>query len=81
MGIFDGIRRASGSLRTLSYKELEEKHEALRRRYVAGEDHLYNEMHRYDDEMTRRKNEAYDRENPNPPKPRHGHGWHLPNDD
>ena len=87
MGIFDSIARAVGSLRPLSETELEDKREALRLRFVTTKNvsaasHLYTELHRYDREMTRRANEAYDRENPNPPEPRHReHGWYLPNDD
>lgn len=81
MGIFDSVARALGSLRPLSDEELEEEREALRLRHVSGEDH-YDELHRYDEEMTRRANETYARENPNPPAPRHReHGWYLPNDD
>lgn len=87
MGIFDSVSRALGNLRPLSDEELEEEREALRQRYVSSEDakdasNLYDELHRYDEEMTRRANEAYQRENPNPPEPRHReHGWYLPNDD
>lgn len=82
MGIFDGIARAFGGLRALSDEELEEEREALRLRYVSGEAHLYNELHRYDEEMVRRSNEAYARENPEPREPRRReHGWYLPNDD
>lgn len=87
MGIFDSVSRALGSLRPLSDKELGEEREALRQRYVSSGDtgeasNLYDELHRYDDEMTRRANEVYQRENPNPPEPRHReHGWYLPNDD
>jgi hypothetical protein len=68
-------------LTPLTDKELADRHEALRLRYVAGED-LFDEMHRLDDEMIRRANEAYERDNPNPPAPRHReNGWYLPNDD
>jgi hypothetical protein len=87
MGIFDSIARSLGSLRPLSDAELDDEREALRQRYVSSEDVgkatvLYDELHRYDDEMTRRANEAYDRDNPNPPEPRHReHGWYLPKDD
>ncbi|MEU9405151.1 hypothetical protein AB0E08_05490 [Streptomyces sp. NPDC048281] len=82
MGIFDSIARGLGSLRPLSDAELEDEREALRQRYVCGESNLYDELHRYDVEMTRRANEAYAREHPNPPEPRHReHGWYLPNDD
>lgn len=82
MGIFDSIARGLGSLRPLSDTELEDEREALRLRYASGEGDLYDELHRYDDEMTRRANEDYDRLNPNPPEPRHReHGWYLPNDD
>lgn len=88
MGIFDSIRRALGDLRPLSDKELEDEREALRQRYVSH-GKLDNEfklieydMGRYDNELRRRANEAYDRENPNPPKRVHReHGWYLPNDD
>jgi len=88
MGIFDSIARGLGSLRPLSDAELEDEREALRQRYASsGRDvneasKLYGELHRYDVEMIRRANEAYARENPNPPEPRHReHGWYLPNDD
>ncbi|WP_406495297.1 hypothetical protein OHB06_32630 [Streptomyces sp. NBC_01604] len=87
MGIFNSIARGLGSLRPLSDAELADEREALRERYVsAGDvneaDRLYDELHRYDAEMIRRANEAYARENPNPPEPRHReHGWYLPNDD
>ncbi|MEU8860439.1 hypothetical protein [Streptomyces umbrinus] len=87
MGIFDSITRGLGSLRPLSDAELEDEREALRQRYVSSGDvnessKLNDELHRYDEEMTRRANEAYARENPNPPEPRHReHGWYLPNAD
>lgn len=87
MGIFDGIRSAFGDLSVKSDKDLEEEREALRQRYVSRENlneaqRLYNELHRYDTELVRRANEAYDRENPNPPKRVHReHGRYLPNDD
>lgn len=87
MGFFDSIARGLGSLRPLSDPELEDQREALRQRYVSSGDldeasKLYDELNRHDSEMTRRANEAYNRENPNPPKPRHReHGWYLPSDD
>lgn len=87
MGIFDSIARGLGSLRPLSDTELDDERETFRQRYVSSEDvrkesNLRHNLHRYDDEMTRRENEAYERENPNPPGPRHReHGWYLPNDD
>ncbi|MFD4373738.1 hypothetical protein [Streptomyces sp. NPDC058486] len=87
MGIFDSIGRGLGSLRPLSDAELADEREALRQRYVSCEDvneadRLYDELHRYDVEMIRRANEAYARENPNPPKPRHReHGWYLSKDE
>lgn len=82
MGIFDSVSRALGSLRLLPDEELKEEREALRLCYVSGEGGLYDEMHRYDAEMTRRANETYAREHPNPPEQRHReHGWYLPNDD
>ncbi|MFF3639346.1 hypothetical protein [Streptomyces sp. NPDC002250] len=87
MRIFDSITRGLGSLRPLSDAELEDEREALRQRcafsgHVNESSKLYDELHRYDEEMSRRANEAYVRENPNPPEPRHReHGWYLPNDD
>lgn len=87
MGIFDSISRGFGSLRSLSNAELEDKREMLRQRYVSSTDtdeasSLYDELHRYDEEMVRRANETYARENPNPPEARHReHGWYLPNDE
>lgn len=87
MGIFDSIARGLGSLRPLTDTELKDEREALRQRYVSSGDvgaasKLYDELRRYDDEMIRRGNKAYERENPNPPEPRHReHGWYLPNDD
>ncbi|MDT0179207.1 hypothetical protein Q9S36_03160 [Microbacterium sp. ARD31] len=87
MGIFDSIARGFGSLRSLSDAELEEEREALRLQYVdcgddiARADRLYNELHRYDEEMTRRANEAYERENPDATTRHREHGWYLPNDD
>jgi len=87
MGIFDSISRALGGIGSLSDEELEAEREALRLRYVSsgdvGEASIpYDQLHRYDEEMTRRANECYARENPNPPEPRHReHGWYLPNDD
>jgi hypothetical protein len=87
MGIFDSVARALGGLRPLSDDELEEEREGLRLRYVASGNvdeatKLYNELHRYDGELIRRANEAYDRENPNPPARIHReHGRYLPNDD
>lgn len=87
MGLFDSVSGALGSLHPLSEQELEDEREAVRERYVSSADvntadALYHEMHRYDEEMTRRANEAYDREIPSPPEPRRReHGWYLPNDD
>lgn len=88
MGIFDGIARAFGDLRSLSDEELNEQYEALRQRYVSHKDldnelqRLENELCRYNDEITRRMNEAYDREHPEPRETRHReHGRYLPNDD
>lgn len=77
-----------GNLRSLPDAQLEEERETVRQQYLScGDDidkasELYDELHRYDEEMIRRANEAYERENPNPPAPRHReHGWYLPNDD
>ena len=86
MGIFDSISRAFGGLGSLSDEDLEQEREALRLRYVASGDvdeatDLYNEMHRYDEEVTRRANEAYERDNPNAETRHREHGWYLPNDD
>ena len=79
--------RTPSDLRSLSDEQLESEREALRLQYVSAQDtdeasRLYDELHRFDEEMTRRMNEAYDRENPDPPQRRHReHGWYLPNDD
>lgn len=88
MGIFDGIRRAFGDLSVKSDKELGEEREALRQRYVSHPkidnelQRIDNEKDRYDKEMRRRADEAYERENPNPPERLHReHGRYLPNDD
>lgn len=86
MGIFDSIARGLGSLRPLSDEELEDEREAVRQRYVSSEDigqagRLYNELHRYDAEMTSRANETYERENPDATTRHREHGWYLPNDD
>ncbi|GAA4152346.1 hypothetical protein [Leifsonia shinshuensis] len=80
MGIFDSISRAFGGLSSLSDAELEEKREALRLRYVASRDvdeatELYNELYRYDDEMTRRANEACARDNPDATTRYREHGF------
>ncbi|WP_223690994.1 hypothetical protein [Leifsonia poae] len=87
MGIFDSVARGLGSLRPLSDTELEDEREALRLRYVSSGDdidrasRLYNELLRYDEEMTRRANEVYARENPDATTRHREHGWYLPNDD
>jgi hypothetical protein len=87
MGFFDSIARSLGGLRSLSDTELEDEREELRQRYVssgddiAQADRLYNELNRYDEEMTRRANEAYERENPDATTRHREHGWYLPNDD
>ncbi len=82
MGIFDGIARALGSLSRISEQELEEEYEELRLRYVAGEARVLPEMDRYNREISRRMNEAYDREHPEPQARVHReHGWYLSNDD
>lgn len=86
MGIFDSISRALGSLRPLSDAELEDEREALRERYVSSDNDgeasaLYDEMHRFDEEMTRRANDAYERENPGAATRHREHGWYLSNDD
>lgn len=88
MGIFDGIARAFGDLRPLSDKELAEQYEALRQRMLSHKNvdnelqRLEKELDRYNAEITRRMNEAHERENPGPQERRHReHGWHLPNDE
>ena len=86
VGIFDSVSRAFGSLRPLSDEELDEERESLRNKYVSSSDiaqadRLYNELHRYDEEMTRRANEAYERDNPDATTRHREHGWYLPNDD
>lgn len=86
MGIFDSLARGLGSLRSLSLAELEDEREALRQRYVSSDNvgdasNLYNELHRYDEEMTRRANEAYKHDNPDATTRHREHGWYLPSDD
>lgn len=88
MGIFDGIKRAFGDLRSLSDEELYEQYEALRLRYVSHKNldnelqRIESELRRYNDEIARRMNEAYEREHPGPREPRRReNGWYLPNDD
>jgi hypothetical protein len=63
-------------------RKLADEYEALRKRYVSGEGHLYNELKRYNDEIARRMNEAHAREHSEPREPRHReNGWYLENDD
>lgn len=86
MGFFDSIFSGSGGLGSLSDAELEEQRETLRLRYVASQDvdeatELYNELDRYDEEMTRRANETYASEHPDATTRHREHGWYLPNDD
>lgn len=86
MGIFDSIARGFGSLRPLSDAELADEREALRLRYVATDSVdestiLYNQLNRYDAEMTRRANEVYERDNADATTRHREHGWYLPNDD
>ncbi|MBC9926462.1 MULTISPECIES: hypothetical protein [unclassified Leucobacter] len=87
MGIFDFIARSFGGLHSLSHAELKVEREALRQRYVSSENvgeasNLYDELKRYNEEMTRRANEAYALEHPEPQETRHReHGWYLSNDD
>ena len=42
---------------------------------------LYIELHSYDEESTRRENEAYERDNPNAETRHREYGWYLNNDD
>lgn len=80
-GILKAVAKAFDSLRPDTDEELSQRREALRVRHIAGNDR-YDDLRRYDAEMTRRWNEAYDCEHPNPPATRHReHGLYLPNDD
>ncbi len=86
MGIFGSMARAFGSLRPLSDDELASEREGLREQYVASDDvgradALYDELHRYDAEMIRRANAAYERDNPGVATRHREHGWYLPNDE
>lgn len=86
MGILDFLSGAFGGLGSLSDGDLEEQREELRRRYVSCGDvgeasRLYDEMHRYDAEMSRRATAAYERDNPDATTRHREHGWYLPNDD
>jgi len=85
MGIFESIARALGSLRP-SDAQLAAQHEALRLRYVSTQDvgkatRLYNVMHSLSNEMVRRANKTYVRDNPNATTRHREHGWYLPNND
>lgn len=87
MGFFASVSRALGSFRSLSDTELEDEYETLRQRWMSRENpreqaRLREEMYRYNDEITRRANAEWDREDPNPQKPpRREHGWYLSGDD
>ncbi len=75
-----------GDLSSLSDSELETQREDLRLEYVACRDidkatELYDELHGYDEEMTRRANEIYERDNPDATTRHREHGWYLPNED
>lgn len=67
--------------------DLADEREAVRLQYVAARDiktadELYDLLHQFDEEMIRRSNKKYERENPNPQPRRHReHGWYLPNDE
>jgi hypothetical protein len=72
--------------RDASDDELDSEREEIRLRYCDAEsideaDSLYNQLHRFDNEMIGRMNAKYEAENPDA-QPRHReHGWYLPNDD
>ena len=86
MGLFDFLSGVFGGLGSLSDDELESRREELRQHYAACQDvdeasRLYDELHRYDEEMTRRANEAYAHDNPDAAARHREHGRYLPNDD
>ena len=61
--------------------ELAEEHERERLKWCKGID-VYSTLRAIDNEMSKRANEKYDRDNPNAkPRPPREHGWYLPNDD
>ncbi len=76
-----------GGLRSLSDTQLEDEREVLRERYLScganvdEASRLYDELHRYDEEASRRANEVYERENPEAQTRHREHGWYLSNDD
>lgn len=85
MGIFDSFARALGSLRP-SDAQLAAHREALRLRYVSTQDvgkatRLQATMRGLDNEMVRRANKAYVRDNPNATTRHREHGWYLPNNE
>lgn len=85
MGFYDDISRAVGSLRPTD-EQLAAQHEELRLRYVSTQDvgkatRLWNSMQSLDNEMVRRANKAYVRDNPNATTRHREHGWYLRNDD
>jgi len=69
-------------LETASDEELSDGYEEKRLDWVEkGEGDTTPEMRKINNEMNRRDNEKYEKENPNAkPVPRE-HGWYLPNDD
>jgi hypothetical protein len=82
MGIFDSFARAFRP----SDEQLAAQYEALRLRYVSAKDvnkatRLQTTLRDLNNEMVRRANKAYVRDNPNATTRHREHGWYLNNDD
>ena len=73
-------------LKTASDKKLTKEREKIRvKRNSSYDDKKYDKYHwklnKYDNEMIRRANKKYKKENPNVKTRHREHGWYLPNDD
>ncbi len=81
MGLLESI-----FFRTASDKKLSKKRETIREKRNSSYDEkkydkYFWKLNRYDNEMTRRANKKYKKENPNAKTRHREHGWYLPNDD
>lgn len=69
-------------LDTASDEELADEYETRRLEWLKdGGGDRTNEMERLNDEMVRRSNEKYEKEQPNAEARHREHGWYLSNDD
>ena len=79
--LFDGPY-TSHWLHTASKEELEAEREKLRKPAVyKGDRQAIHYMNAIDNELNRRMNEEYTKQNPNPKTRHREHGWYLDNDD